>query len=378
MFYRVLGGEEWLSPYSYLTIKICSRPNVHLKESFMPYTPAENRYEQMSYRRCGKSGLKLPAVSLGLWHNFGHDTPHDTKQAICRTAFDHGITHFDLANNYGPPAGSAEHAFGSILKEDFQNHRDELIISSKAGYEMWDGPYGEWGSRKYMIASCDQSLKRLGLDYVDIFYSHRFDPDAPLEETMGALDTIVRSGRALYAGISSYNTERTREAVAILKDLGTPCLIHQPSYNMLNRWVETDGLKDTLQDLGVGSIAFTPLAQGMLTKKYLGGIPDDSRAAQDKSLFPSMLTDAMLANIRKLNEIAEGRGQTLAQMAIAWVLRDGGITTALIGASKPSQVIDCVGAVGNLDFTVDELAEIDKYADDEAINLWAKSSELDT
>lgn len=344
----------------------------------MPYTPAENRYEQMSYRRCGKSGLKLPAVSLGLWHNFGHDTPHDTKQAICRTAFDHGITHFDLANNYGPPAGSAEHAFGSILKEDFQNHRDELIISSKAGYEMWDGPYGEWGSRKYMIASCDQSLKRLGLDYVDIFYSHRFDPDTPLEETMGALDTIVRSGRALYAGISSYNTERTREAVAILKDLGTPCLIHQPSYNMLNRWVETDGLKDTLQDLGVGSIAFTPLAQGMLTKKYLGGIPDDSRAAQDKSLFPSMLTDAVLANIRKLNEIAEGRGQTLAQMAIAWVLRDGGITTALIGASKPSQVIDCVGAVGNLDFTVDELAEIDKYADDEAINLWAKSSELDT
>ena len=344
----------------------------------MAYTPAENRYEKMTYRRCGKSGLKLPAVSLGLWHNFGHDTPHDTKQAICRTAFDHGITHFDLANNYGPPAGSAEHAFGSILKEDFQNHRDELIISSKAGYEMWDGPYGEWGSRKYMIASCDQSLKRLGLDYVDIFYSHRFDPDTPLEETMGALDTIVRSGRALYAGISSYNTERTREAVAILKDLGTPCLIHQPSYNMLNRWVETDGLKDTLQDLGVGSIAFTPLAQGMLTKKYLGGIPDDSRAAQDKSLFPSMLTDAVLANIRKLNEIAEGRGQTLAQMAIAWVLRDGGITTALIGASKPSQVIDCVGAVGNLDFTADELAEIDKYADDEAINLWAKSSELDT
>ena len=344
----------------------------------MAYTPAENRYEKMTYRRCGKSGLKLPAVSLGLWHNFGHDTPHDTKQAICRTAFDHGITHFDLANNYGPPAGSAEHAFGSILKEDFQNHRDELIISSKAGYEMWDGPYGEWGSRKYMIASCDQSLKRMGLDYVDIFYSHRFDPDTPLEETMGALDTIVRSGRALYAGISSYNTERTREAVAILKDLGTPCLIHQPSYNMLNRWVETDGLKDTLQDLGVGSIAFTPLAQGMLTKKYLGGIPDDSRAAQDKSLFPSMLTDAVVANIRKLNGIAEGRGQTLAQMAIAWVLRDGGITTALIGASKPSQVIDCVGAVGNLDFTVDELAEIDKYADDEAINLWAKSSESDT
>lgn len=343
----------------------------------MAYVPAGNRYEKMTYRRCGKSGLKLPAVSLGLWHNFGHDTPHDTKTAICRTAFDHGITHFDLANNYGPPAGSAEHAFGSILKEDFQNHRDELIVSSKAGYEMWDGPYGEWGSRKYMIASCDQSLKRLGLDYVDIFYSHRFDPDTPLEETMGALDYIVRSGRALYAGISSYNTERTKEAAAILKDLGTPCLIHQPSYNMLNRWVETDGLKDTLKDLGIGSIAFTPLAQGMLTKKYLGGIPEDSRAAQDKSLFPSMLTDSALSNIRKLNEIAEGRGQTLAQMAIAWVLRGEGITTALIGASKPSQVIDCAGAVGNLDFTAAELAEIDKYADDEAINLWAKSSETD-
>lgn len=343
----------------------------------MTYMPAENRYENMTYRRCGNSGLKLPAVSLGLWHNFGHDTPHDTKTAICRTAFDQGITHFDLANNYGPPAGSAEHAFGSILKEDFQNHRDELIISSKAGYHMWDGPYGEWGSRKYLISSCDQSLKRMGLDYVDIFYSHRFDPDTPLEETMGALDHIVRSGRALYVGISSYNTERTKEAAAILKDLGTPCLIHQPSYNMLNRWVETDGLKDTLKDLGIGSIAFTPLAQGMLTKKYLGGIPEDSRAAQDKSLSTSMLTDKALSNIRKLNEIAEGRGQTLAQMAIAWVLRDEGITTALIGASKPSQVIDCAGAVGNLDFTADELAEIDKYADDEAINLWAKSSETD-
>lgn len=343
----------------------------------MTYLPADNRYDAMPYRRCGQSGLKLPAVSLGLWHNFGHDTPHDTKQAICRTAFDHGITHFDLANNYGPPPGSAEHAFGSILKEDFQNHRDELIISSKAGYNMWPGPYGEWGSRKYMIASCDQSLQRMGLDYVDIFYSHRFDPDTPLEETMGALDTIVRSGRALYAGISSYNTQRTREAVSILNDLGTPCLIHQPSYNMLNRWVERDGLKDTLQDLGVGSIAFTPLAQGMLTKKYLSGIPDDSRAAQDKSLFPSMLNDKAIANIRKLNEIAEGRGQTLAQMAIAWVLRDGGMTTALIGASKPSQVVDCAGAVANLEFTADELAEIDKYADEEAINLWAASSELD-
>jgi L-glyceraldehyde 3-phosphate reductase len=329
----------------------------------------------MTYRRCGRSGLKLPAVSLGLWHNFGHDTPHETKQAICRTAFDLGITHFDLANNYGPPPGAAEHAFGSILAEDFKGYRDELIISSKAGYDMWPGPYGEWGSRKMMIASCDQSLKRMGLDYVDIFYSHRFDPDTPLAETMGALDHIVRSGRALYAGISSYNSERTREAVAILNDLGTPCVIHQPSYNMINRWVERDGLKDTLQELGVGSIAFTPLAQGMLTKKYLGGIPDGSRATQDKSLFPSMLTDEAISNIRKLNEIAETRGQTLAQMAIAWVLRDGGITTALIGASKPSQVVDCAGAIQNLTFTAEELAQIDLYANEEQINLWAASSE---
>ena len=344
----------------------------------MTYTPAADRYEKMAYRRCGASGLKLPAVSLGLWHNFGHDTSHETKVEICRTAFDHGITHFDLANNYGPPPGSAEHAFGSILAEDFKGYRDELIISSKAGYGMWPGPYGEWGSRKYLVASCDQSLKRMGLDYVDIFYSHRFDPDTPLEETMGALDYIVRSGRALYAGISSYNSERTREAVAILKDLGTPCLIHQPSYNMLNRWVERDGLKETLKELGVGSIAFTPLAQGMLTKKYLGGIPEDSRAAQDKSLDKGMLSERAIENIRKLNEIAEGRGQTLAQMAIAWVLRDGGITTALIGASKPEQVIDCAGAVGNLDFTEDELNLIDTYADEESINLWAQSAELDT
>ena len=341
------------------------------------YQPAANRYDQMKYRRCGKSGMKLPAVSLGLWHNFGHDMPHETKVDICRTAFDHGITHFDLANNYGPPPGAAEHAFGSILADDFKSHRDELIISSKAGYEMWDGPYGEWGSRKSLISSCDQSLKRMGLEYVDIFYSHRFDPDTPLEETMGALDYIVRSGRALYAGISSYNTERTREAVAILKDLGTPCLIHQPSYNMLNRWVERDGLKETLQNLGVGSIAFTPLAQGMLTKKYLDGIPQGSRASQGKSLFPSMLTDNAVENIKKLNEIAIGRDQTLAQMAIAWVLRDGGITTALIGASKASQVIDCVGAVNNLEFTAGELAQIDKYADEEQINLWAASAEQD-
>ncbi|WP_194097978.1 L-glyceraldehyde 3-phosphate reductase [Marivivens aquimaris] len=341
------------------------------------YTPAEDRYEKMVYRRCGNSGVKLPAVSIGLWHNFGHDTPHQTKRAICQTAFDNGITHFDLANNYGPPPGSAEEAFGDILANDFAGYRDELIISSKAGYHMWDGPYGEWGSRKYLVSSCDQSLKRMGLDYVDIFYSHRFDPDTPLEETMMALDYIVRSGRALYAGISSYNSERTREAVAILKDLGTPCLIHQPSYNMLNRWVETDGLKDTLKELGVGSIAFTPLAQGMLTKKYLGGIPKDSRAAQDKSLDPNMLSDQAIENIRALNDIAAKRGQTLAQMAIAWVLREGGITTALIGASRPEQVTDCCGAIGNLEFTAEELAQIDEYADEEKINLWAKSAELE-
>ncbi|WP_373354721.1 L-glyceraldehyde 3-phosphate reductase [Pseudoroseicyclus sp. CXY001] len=341
----------------------------------MSYTPAEDRYERMVYRRCGNSGLKLPAISLGLWHNFGHDFPPETGREIVRTAFDNGITHFDLANNYGPPPGSAETAFGEILKADLKGYRDELVISSKAGYLMWDGPYGEWGSRKYLISSCDQSLKRLGVDYVDIFYSHRFDPETPLEETMGALDHIVRSGRALYVGISSYNSERTREAAAILKDLGTPCLIHQPSYNMLNRWVERDGLKDTLTELGIGSIAFTPLAQGMLTRKYLGGVPEGSRATQGKSLDPNMLSERAIANLNKLNEIAEARGQTLAQMALAWVLREGGITTALIGASKPSQVEDCVGAVGNLEFTAEELRQIDEYADEEKINLWARSSE---
>jgi L-glyceraldehyde 3-phosphate reductase len=340
----------------------------------MPYTPAEDRYSRMTYRRCGVSGLKLPAVSLGLWHNFGYDTPHDTKRAICQTAFDHGITHFDLANNYGPPPGSAEEAFGDILATDFKGYRDELIISSKAGYNMWQGPYGEWGSRKSVIASCDQSLKRMGLDYVDIFYSHRFDPDTPLEETMGALDHIVRSGRALYVGISSYNSTRTREAEAILKALGTPLVIHQPSYNLLNRWVEKDGLKETLAELGVGSIAFTPLAQGILTKKYLGGIPAGSRAAQGKSLNPATITESALASVRALDAMAQARGQTLAQMAIAWVLRGGGITTALIGASKPEQVSDCAGAVGNLDFTAAELAEIDRISSEEDINLWAKSS----
>ena len=342
----------------------------------MTYTPAEDRYSKMVYRKCGNSGLKLPAISLGLWHNFGHDTPHQTKRDICQTAFDLGITHFDLANNYGPPAGSAEEAFGEILKTDFAGYRDELIISSKAGYDMWPGPYGEWGSRKYLIASCDQSLKRMGLDYVDIFYSHRFDPETPLEETMGALEHIWRSGKALYIGISSYNSQRSREAAAILRDMGVPLLIHQPSYNMLNRWVEHDGLLDTLDDLGVGSIAFTPLAQGMLTNKYLGGVTE-GRAVQGKSLDPNVLDERVLNNIRKLNEIAEGRGQTLAQMAIAWVLRGGRVTTALIGASKASQVVDCCGAIGNLDFTADELVLIDTYANEEQINLWARSSELE-
>ena len=341
----------------------------------MPYTPAENRYENMRYNRCGRSGLMLPALSLGLWHNFGGDTPHQTKQALCRKAFDLGITHFDLANNYGPPAGSAEEAFGDILRTDFANHRDELIVSTKAGYNMWAGPYGEWGSRKYLIASLDQSLKRMGLDYVDIFYSHRFDPETPLEETMMALDHAVRSGRALYAGISSYNSQRTQEAAAILRQLGTPCLIHQPSYSMINRWVEEDGLLDTLEGLGIGSIVFSPLAQGMLTGKYLNGIPADSRAAQGKSLRKSFLNDKTIANIKALNGIAEKRGQTLAQMALAWVLRGGHVTSALIGASRPEQIEDSVGALKNLEFSDAELKEIDQYAREGDINLWAASAE---
>ena len=341
----------------------------------MPYVAADDRYEKMVYNRCGKSGLNLPAISLGLWHNFGGDTPFETKRELCRTAFDSGITHFDLANNYGPPPGSAEAAFGEILRTDLSAYRDELIISSKAGYRMWDGPYGEWGSRKYLIASCDQSLKRMGVDYVDIFYSHRFDPDTPLEETMGALDHIVRSGRALYVGISSYNSQRTREAAAILEQLGTPCIIHQPSYNMINRWVERDGLKDTLKELGIGSIAFTPLAQGMLTGKYLGGIPEGSRATQGKSLNPNLLSERTIENLRRLDDIAKQRNQSLAQMAIAWVLRDGGMTSALIGASRPQQIIDCAGAVQNLEFTDEELQAIDEFADEEKVNLWARSSD---
>jgi len=341
----------------------------------MRYAPAADRYDRMIYRNVGRSGLKLPALSLGLWHNFGEDTPHATKRAICRTAFDLGITHFDLANNYGPPPGSAETAFGEILRSDLAGYRDELIISSKAGYDMWPGPYGEWGSRKYLIASCDQSLRRMGIDYVDIFYSHRFDPDTPLDETMGALEQIWRSGKALYIGISSYNTQRTREAAAILRGLGVPLLIHQPSYNMLNRWVERDGLLDTLAELGTGCIAFTPLAQGMLTSKYLDGVPTTARAAQGKSLDPKLLTPKAIEKIRALDEIAQRRGQTLAQMAIAWVLRDGKVTSALIGASRPEQVADCVGALDQLSFSAEELAEIDLHAQDEAINLWARSSE---
>lgn len=341
----------------------------------MTWQAAQARYDHMEYRRCGKSGLKLPVISLGLWHNFGGDTPHDRKRDIARTAFDLGITHFDLANNYGPPPGSAEEAFGDLMRTDFAPYRDEMIISSKAGYGMWAGPYGEWGSRKYLIASCDQSLKRMGLDYVDIFYSHRFDPETPLEETMMALDHIVRSGRALYVGISSYNSKRTREAAAILKELGTPCLIHQPSYSMINRWVEEDGLLDTLEDLGIGSIAFTPLAQGMLTSKYLKGIPEGSRATQGKSLKSEFLTEETLNAIRALNAMAEQRGQTLAQMALAWVLRKGRLTTALIGASRAEQVRDCAAVVKNMDFTEAELQEIDATTVEGKVNLWAASSE---
>ena len=334
-----------------------------------------NRYDSMTYQRCGRSGLKLPAISLGLWHNFGDDFTHGSKQALCHRAFDLGITHFDLANNYGPPAGSAEEAFGQILAKEFAPYRDELIISSKAGYNMWPGPYGEWGSRKYLIASCDQSLKRMGLDYVDIFYSHRYDPETPLEETMMALDHIVRSGRALYVGISSYNSKRTKEAVEILKQLGTPCLIHQPSYSMINRWIEDDGLLETLEDNGIGSIVFSALAQGMLSNKYLQGVPDNSRAAQDKSLNPNFLNEESRANIRALNEIARGRSQTLAQMAIAWVLRDPRVTTALIGASSVGQLEDSVGALGNREFSETELTEIDRHAKDANINIWSASSE---
>ena len=340
----------------------------------MPYAPADERYERMVYRRSGRSGLKLPAISLGLWWNFGHDRPLETSRAIVRRAFDLGVTHFDLANNYGPPYGSAEENFGVLLEQDLRPFRDELVISTKAGYDMWPGPYGEWGSRKYLLSSLDQSLARMRVDYVDIFYSHRFDPETPLEETMGALDSAVRSGKALYAGISSYSAEKTREAAAILRDLGTPLLIHQPSYSMLNRWIEPD-LLDAIGDLGVGCIAFSPLAQGMLTSKYLGGIPDGSRASWPSSLSPSLITDESTEKIRALNDIAAGRGQTLAQMALAWVLRDDRVTSALIGASSVEQLEDNVAAINRLGFTDSELAEIDRYATDGALNLWAASSE---
>lgn len=341
----------------------------------MSYTPAENRYDTMTYNYCGRSGLKLPAISLGLWHNFGGAAPTENARAMCRRAFDLGITHFDLANNYGPPAGSAESNFGEILLKDFAGLRDELVISTKAGYHMWKGPYGEWGSRKYLTASLDQSLERLGLDYVDIFYSHRFDPKTPLEETMGALAEALQSGKALYVGISSYNSLRTREANALLKEFGTRCLIHQPSYSMLNRWVEKDGLLDTLETEGIGCIAFSPLAQGMLSNKYLEGQPADSRVQANSSLSGDLLTPENLANIRALNDIARERGQSLAQMAIAWVLRDPRVTTALIGASKVSQIEDCVAALKNPRFTADERARIDQYAKDGDINLWSGSSE---
>ena len=340
----------------------------------MPYVPADDRYERMLYRRTGRSGLLLPAISLGLWWNFGHDRPLETSRAIVRRAFDLGVTHFDLANNYGPPYGSAEENFGVLVEQDLRPFRDELVISTKAGYDMWPGPYGDWGSRKYLLASLDQSLARMGLDYVDIFYSHRFDPETPLEETMGALDSAVRAGKALYAGISSYSAEKTREAAAILRELGTPLLIHQPSYSMLNRWIEPE-LLDAIGELGVGCIAFSPLAQGMLTSKYLDGIPEGSRASWPSSLSPDLLTDEALEKIRALNEIAGRRGQTLAQMALAWVLRDERVTSALIGASSVAQLEDNIAALERLAFTDDELAEIDRYATDGAINIWAASSE---
>ena len=339
----------------------------------MTYVPAPDRYERMRYNRSGRSGLQLPAISLGLWNNFGYDHPFETGRAIVRRAFDLGITHFDLANNYGPPYGSAEENFGRMLALDLAPYRDELAISTKAGYDMWPGPYGEWGSRKYLLASLDQSLSRMGLDYVDLFYSHRFDPETPLEETMGALDAAVRQGKALYVGISSFSAEKTREAAEILRELGTPCVIHQPSYSMLNRWIEPE-LLDTVGDLGIGCIVFSPLAQGMLSDKYLDGIPEGSRASRSATLSPDLLTPEVLEKIRSLNEIARLRGQTLAQMAVAWVLRDPRVTSALVGASSVEQLEANVAALDHLEFSPEELDEIDRYATDSGINLWATSS----
>ncbi len=342
----------------------------------MTFTAADQRYDSMHYRRCGRSGLDLPAISLGLWHNFGGDRPIETSRAILRRAFDLGITHFDLANNYGPPYGSAETTFGQVLKEDLRPYRDEMIISTKAGWDMWPGPYGDRGSRKYLLASLDQSLQRMGLDYVDIFYSHRADPDTPLEETMGALDTAVRQGKALYAGISSYSPERTKRAAEILRDLGTPLTIHQPSYSMLNRWIETE-LLDVLGDEGIGCIVFTPLAQGMLTDRYLDGIPEDSRAARDDSLDPDWLTEENLDRIRALNDVASNRGQSLAQLALAWTLRDARVTSTLVGASSVRQLEQNVAALDSLEITSDELTEIDRHASEGGVNLWAESGEAE-
>lgn len=339
------------------------------------YVAAQDRYEAMPYRRTGRSGLKLPAISLGLWHNFGDDVPIENQRAVLRRAFDLGITHFDLANNYGPPYGSAETNFGRILREDFSSYREELVISSKAGWDMWPGPYGFGGSRKYLLSSLDQSLGRLGVDYVDIFYSHRPDAETPIDETAGALISAVRQGKALYAGISSYSPERTREIAALLAAAGVPLLIHQPSYSMLNRWIEQD-LLSAVDDLGVGVIAFSPLAQGMLTDRYLNGVPENSRAAQGKSLDPSWLTDDALTHIRALNDIAADRGQSLAQLALSWALRDSRVTSVLIGASSVAQLEANVGALDNLEFSAAELASIDQHAKDSGINLWAEASSI--
>ena len=334
----------------------------------------QGRYDQDIYRRCGHSGLKLPAISLGLWQNFGHDRPYETQREIVRRAFDLGITHFDLANNYGPPYGSAEENFGRMLAADLRPYRDELVVSTKAGYDMWPGPYGEWGSRKYLIASLDASLRRLGVDYVDIFYSHRFDPDTPLEETMGALDTAVRQGKALYVGISSYSAARTADAAAILRRMGTPLLIHQPSYSLLNRWIE-DGLLEVLDSDGIGCIVFSPLAQGLLTDRYLGGVPEGSRASRPGSFDPAWLTEENLDKIRALNAIAARRGQSLAQLALAWTLRDPRVTSTVVGASSVAQLEDNFSALRNLSWGAGELAEIDRWATESSINLWARSSE---
>ncbi len=338
------------------------------------YAPSADRYQTMTYRRCGRSGLKLPAISLGLWHNFGHDRPVTTQQAICRRAFDLGVTHFDLANNYGPPYGAAEENFGKLLATDFAPFRDQLVISTKAGYDMWPGPYGEGGSRKYLLASLDQSLRRLGLDYVDIFYSHRFDPDTRLDETMAALATAVQQGKALYVGISSYSAARSAEAAQLLADDGVPLLIHQPSYSMLNRWIEDDRLLHTLETVGAGCIAFSPLAQGLLTDRYLDGIPADSRVATGGALSLDMVTEDRLARVRALARLAEGRGQRLAQLALAWALRDPRMTSLVIGASSVAQLEMNLASLDNLAFTVDELSAIDQYATDADINLWAASS----